>query len=77
MARLNISILGSSGNKKWMRMSKFNSDDHYVCYCEQESLRRNAVTLMVNKRVQNDNLTALGISVNDSLKKQYSHVIAR
>ena len=56
MARLNISTLGSSGNKKWMRMSKFNSDDHYVCYCEQESLRRNAVTLMVNKRVQNEGL---------------------
>ena len=50
MARVNI--LGKS-ELKWMGMGEFNSDDHYICYCGQESLRRNGVALMVNKRVQN------------------------
>ena len=52
MARLNIDILGIS-ELKWMGMGKFNSDDHYIYYCGQESLRRNGVALIVNKRVQN------------------------
>ena len=52
MARVNINILGIS-ELKWMGTGKFNSDDHYIYYCGQESLRRNGVTLMVNKRVQN------------------------
>ena len=52
MARVNINILGI-GELKWMGTGKFNSDDHYIYYCGQESLRRNGVTLMVNKRVQN------------------------
>ena len=52
MARVNIDILGI-GELKWMRMGEFNSDDHYIYYCGQESLRRNGVTLIVNKRVQN------------------------
>ena len=52
MARVNIDILGIS-ELKWMGMSKFNSDDHYIYYCGQESLRRNGVALIVNKRVQN------------------------
>ena len=52
MARVNIDILGIS-ELKWTGMGKFNSDDHYIYYCRQESLRRNGVTIIVNKRVQN------------------------
>ena len=52
MARVNINILGIS-KLKWIGMGEFNSDDHYIYYCGQESLRRNAVALMVNKRVRN------------------------
>ena len=52
MARVNIEILGIS-ELKWAGMGKFNSDDHYIYYCGQESLRRNGVAIMVNKRVQN------------------------
>ena len=48
---MNISILGIS-ELKWTGMGKFNSDDHYIYYCGQESLRRNGVALIVNKRVQ-------------------------
>ena len=52
MARVNIDILESS-KLKWTRMGEFNSDDHYIYYCEQASLRRNGVVLIVNKRVLN------------------------
>ena len=52
MARVNINILGIS-KIKWTRMGEINSDDHYIYYCGQESRRRNRVTLIVNKRVQN------------------------
>ena len=52
MTRVNIDILGIS-ELRWTRMGEFNSADHYVSYCGQESLRRNGVTIMVNKRVQN------------------------
>ena len=52
MARVNVDILGIS-EQKWTGMGEFNSDDHYIYYCEQESLRRNGVAIMVNKRVQN------------------------
>ena len=52
MARVNIDILGISKLKR-TGMDEFNSDDHYIYYCEQESLRRNAVAIMFNKRVQN------------------------
>ena len=50
MARVNIDILEIS-KLKWTRMGEFNSDDHYIYYCGQESLRRNGVAIMVNKRV--------------------------
>jgi len=50
--RLNMHILGIS-ELNWTEMGGFNSDDHYIYYCEQESLRRNGVAIMVNKRVQN------------------------
>ena len=49
MARVNVDILGIS-EVKWTGMSEFNSDDHYIYYCRQESLRRNGVAIMVNKR---------------------------
>ena len=49
MARVNIDILGIS--EQWTGMGEFNSDDHYIYYCGQESLRRNGVALIVNKRV--------------------------
>ena len=52
MARVNIDILGIS-ELKCNRMGEFNSDDHYIYYCGQESLRRNGVAIMVNKRVLN------------------------
>ena len=52
MARVNIDILGIS-EPKWTGMGEFNSDDHYIYYCSQESLRRNWVAIIVNKRVQN------------------------
>ena len=52
MARVNIDILGIS-KLKWTGMGEFNSDDHYIYYCGQESLRRNGVATIVNKRVQN------------------------
>ena len=51
-ARLNVNILGIS-KLRWTGMGEFNSDDHYIYYCGQESLRRNGVAIMVNKRVQN------------------------
>ena len=52
MARVNIDILGIS-EIKWTGMGEFNSDDHCIYYCGQESLRRNGVAIIVNKRVQN------------------------
>ena len=52
MARVNINILGI-GELKRTGMGEFNSDDHYIYYCGQESLKRNGVAIMVNKRVQN------------------------
>ena len=52
MARLNIDILVLS-ELKWTGMGEFNSDDLYIYYCRQESLKRNGVALMINKKVQN------------------------
>ena len=52
MARMNVDILGIS-DLKWTGMGEFNSDDHYIYYCGQESLRKNGVAIMANKRVQN------------------------
>ena len=51
-ARVNVNILGIS-ELKWTGMGEFNSDDHYIYYCRQESLRRNGVAIMVNRRVRN------------------------
>ena len=61
MARVNVDILGIS-KLKWTGMGEVNSDDHYMYYCIQESLRRNRVAIMVNKRVQN---AVLGCSLRN------------
>ena len=61
MARVNINILGTS-EIKWTRMDEFNSHDHYTYYCGQESLRRNGLALIVNKRAQN---SILGCSLKN------------
>ena len=52
MARVSMNILGIS-ELKWTGMGEFNSDDHYIYYCRQESLRRNGVAIMVYKSVRN------------------------
>ena len=52
MARVNVDIVGLS-ELKWTGMGEFNSDDHYIYYCGQESLGRNGVAIMVNRRVRN------------------------
>ena len=62
MARVNVNILGIR-KLKWTVMGEFNSDDHYIYYCGQESLRRNGVAIIVNKRVQN---AALGCDLRNN-----------
>ena len=61
MARVNINILGIS-ELKWTGKGEFNSDDHYIYYCGQESLRRNGVAIVVNKRTRN---TVLGCNLKN------------
>ena len=61
MARVNVDIKGIS-ELKWTGMGEFNSDDHYIYYCGQESFRRNGIAIMVNKRVQN---AVLGCSLKN------------
>ena len=61
MARVNIDILGIS-ELKWTGMGEFNSDDHYIYYCGKESLRRNGVAIIVNKKVLN---AVLGCSLKN------------
>ena len=77
MARVNVDILGIS-KLKWTWMGEFNSDDHYIYYCGHESLRRNGVAIMVNKRVRN---SVLGCNLkNDrmiSVHLQASHSISQ
>jgi len=62
MARVNIDILGIS-KLKWTGMGGFNSDGHHIYYCGQESLSRNGVAIIVNKRVQNE---VLGFNLNNN-----------
>ena len=62
MAKVNINILGIS-ELEWTGMGEFNSDDHYIYFCEQESLRRNGGALTVNKRVRN---AVLGYSLKNN-----------
>ena len=76
VARVNTKILRIS-EVKWTGMGKLNSDDHYIYYCGQESLRRNRVVLIVNKRIQN---AVLGYSLqNDRMISVYkaNHSIAK
>ena len=61
MARVNVDILGIS-ELKWTQMGEFNSDDHFIYYCGQESLRRDGVAIIVNKRVRN---SVLGCSLKN------------
>ena len=61
MARVSVNILGIS-KLKWTGMGEFNSDDHYIYYCGKESLRRNGIAIMVNKRVRN---AVLGCSLKN------------
>ena len=63
MARLNIDNLGIS-ELKWTAMGEFNSDDGYIYYCEQESLRRNGVAIIVNKRFRN---AVIGCTLKDRM----------
>ena len=58
IARANVNILGTS-KLKWTGMGEFNSDDHYIYYCRLESLRRNGVAIMVNRRVRMQYLDAI------------------
>ena len=77
MARVNVDILGIS-ELKWTGMAEFNSDDHYIYYCRQESLRRTGVAIMVNKRVRN---SVLGCNLkNDrmvSVRSKTNHSISQ
>ena len=76
MARVNVNILELS-ELKWTGMGEFSSDDHYIYYCGQESVRRNGVAIMVNKRVRN---AVLGCNIkNDrmiSVRYQANHSIS-
>ena len=69
MARVNINIL-EINELKWTGMGKFNSDDHYIYFCGQESLRRNGVVLIVNKRVRN---AVLGCNLKNSRIEEEIH----
>ena len=60
---MNVDILGIS-KLKWTGMGEFNSDDHYIYYCGQESLRRNGVAITVNKKVQN---AVLGCNIKNDI----------
>ena len=67
MARVNVDILGIS-ELRWTGMGEFNSDGHYIYYCGQESLRRNGVAIIVNKRIQN---AVLGCNLNNRMISVY------
>ena len=64
MARANVDILGIS-ELKWTGMGEFNSDDHYIYYCGQESLKRNGVAIMVNKESEMQYLDAISKTTNN------------
>ena len=74
MARVNVDILGIS-ELKWTGIGEFNSDDHYIYYCGQESCRRNGVAIMVNRvrnavlgcNLKNDRMISVGFKANHSI----------
>ena len=70
IARVNVDILGIS-ELKWTGIGEFNSDDHYIYYCRQESLRRNGVAIMVDKRVQN---AVLGCNLKNNRIGKTRHI---
>ena len=77
MARVNVNILGIS-ELKWTGMGKFNSDDHYIYYCGQESLRRNGVAIMVKKQSEMQYLNAVSKTTKGSLfVSKASHSISQ
>ena len=74
MERVNIDSL-EIGELKWTGMGEFNSDDHYIYYCGQETLRRNGVAIMVNKRVRN---AVLGCNLkNDRMISKANHSVSQ
>ena len=75
MARVNIDILGMS-ELKWTGMGEFNSDDHYIYYCGQESVRRNGVALIVNKESEMQFLGAISKMTEWSLFVSKDHSIS-
>ena len=77
MARVNINILGIT-ELKWTGMGEFNSDDHYIYYCGQESLRRNGVAIIVNKKSKMQYLDAVSKGTERSLfVSKANHSISR
>ena len=73
MTRVNVNILGIS-TLKWTVMGEFNSEDHYIYYCGQESLRRNGVAIIVNKRVQN---AVFGCNLKNDRMTSANHSISQ
>ena len=73
MARVNIDILGIS-KLRWTGLGKINSNDHCIYYCGQESLKRNGVAIMVNKRVRN---AVLGCNLKNNTQSGYCWIEAR
>ena len=76
MARVNINILGVS-ELKWTGIGKFNSDDHYISYCGQESLRRNGVALIVNKESEMQYLGAVSEMTQSLFISKANHSISQ
>ena len=77
MTRVNVDILGIS-ELKWTGMGEFNSDDHYIYYCGQESLRRNGVAIIVNKKSKMQYLDAVSKGIERSLfVSKANHSISR
>ena len=76
MARVNVNILGTS-KLKWTGMGEFNSDDHYIYYCGQESLRRNGVAIIVNKSPKCSTWMQSKKQQNDLLVSKANHSISQ
>ena len=76
MARVNVDILGIS-ELKWTRMGEFNSDDHYIYYCGQESLRRNGVAIMVNRSPKSSTWMQSQKRQNDLFVSKANHSISQ
>ena len=76
MARVNVDILGSS-ELKWTGMGEFNSNDHYIYYCGQESLRRNGVAIIVNKSLKSSTWMQYQKQQNDLFVSKANHSISQ